>query len=93
MSTHWQHNAACRDIDAPDLFHPKSEIGHYWQDRIAEAKAICAACPVRLACLEQALASPSTHGIWGGTTDSERTALRRRHSKAASRQRLARNAA
>ena len=35
-------------------------------DDIARAKAICAECPVRRACLEGALARREPYGVWGG---------------------------
>lgn len=41
-----------------------------------EAKTICSSCPVRLACLQHALANKE-QGIWGGTTENERTAIKR----------------
>jgi WhiB family redox-sensing transcriptional regulator len=41
-----------------------------------EARAICADCTVKPACLEYALTRPEW-GIWGGTTLEERIALRR----------------
>jgi WhiB family redox-sensing transcriptional regulator len=36
-----------------------------------EAKAICSVCPVKIRCLDYAV-SAGMHGVWGGTTDSER---------------------
>jgi WhiB family redox-sensing transcriptional regulator len=35
-------------------------------DDIAAAKAVCFECPVRLACLEGALARQEPWGVWGG---------------------------
>jgi Transcription factor WhiB. len=35
-------------------------------DDIAAAKALCLECPVRLACLEGALARQEPWGVWGG---------------------------
>jgi WhiB family redox-sensing transcriptional regulator len=35
-------------------------------DDIARAKAICAECPVRRACLDAALARREPYGVWGG---------------------------
>lgn len=35
-------------------------------DDIAAAKALCAECPVRLPCLEGALARREPWGVWGG---------------------------
>ena len=44
----------------------------------AEAGAMCARCPVRVVeCLEYALEDPSIVGMWGGTSISERNAMRR----------------
>jgi len=39
---------------------------------VAEAKAICAGCPVRNECLAFALRTGQVDGIWGGTTTHER---------------------
>jgi WhiB family redox-sensing transcriptional regulator len=44
---------------------------------VAEAKAVCAACPVRRECLAFALRTEQVHGIWGGTTPDERAIARR----------------
>jgi hypothetical protein len=41
-----------------------------------EAKAICAACPYKIRCLEYALKDPSLQGIWGGTTERTRRTMR-----------------
>ena len=54
----------------------------------ATARRICLACPVRLPCLDYALAgadrwSGITTGIWGGTTPRERAALRHARKAAA----------
>jgi len=39
------------------------------------AKAICDLCAVRGQCLEFALQRGEAHGIWGGTSESERRVL------------------
>ncbi len=59
----------------PDLFFP-STVGNSAGNRLAEhaAKAICATCPIRDACLAEALRD-RLHGIWGGTTDAERARM------------------
>jgi hypothetical protein len=44
-----------------------------------EALRICSSCDVKEACLNYAL-SWERHGIWGGTTEAEREALRRRNN-------------
>ena len=68
----WREDAACRSSD-PDVFFPDGEdvVG------IAQAKAICAACPVREDCLAFAVELNQTDGIWGGRTPAERRRLRR----------------
>lgn len=40
------------------------------------AKAVCAPCPVRRPCLEEALDDVERHGVWGGLTEQERKRLR-----------------
>lgn len=47
----WWEKAACRDVD-PEIFTPPGSGRHAY----AEAREICAACPVRLQCLNEALA-------------------------------------
>jgi WhiB family redox-sensing transcriptional regulator len=77
----WRHRAACRDQD-PELFFPVSDMGPGAR-QAKLAKAVCARCPVRAQCLEYALDNGLDHGIYGGTTESERRALRRTVRKAA----------
>lgn len=36
------------------------------------AKKVCAGCVARVSCLQQALDSGQEHGVWGGTTPTER---------------------
>lgn len=67
----WQERGACRDAD-PDLFFP--ERGSPGDS----AKRVCVTCPVRIECLEYALANSERYGVWGGLTERERTRLRRR---------------
>jgi len=45
------------------------------EGRETRAKAICASCPVRRACLEYALQIHEPHGIWGGLNELERKTL------------------
>ena len=66
----WTTLASCRALD-PELFFPETA-----NDEDA-AKAVCAGCPVRIACLEHALAASEPYGIWGGLTLRERRLLRR----------------
>src|SRR5512132_4196901 len=75
-------DAACGPEDL-ELFYP--EPG----DQAAEqaAKAICAACPVRAACLDMALATGDQHAVLGGTTPAERIPLRRQRQVIHARER------
>ena len=58
--------AACRAAD-PDLFFgPGSEWPKARAVRVATARAICFACPIRVACLEVAEANREIYGVWGG---------------------------
>jgi WhiB family redox-sensing transcriptional regulator len=41
-------------------------------------KAICAGCLVRRECLDYAMSDASLVGVWGGTSDNQRAAARRR---------------
>lgn len=49
---------------------------------VTAAKAVCAVCPVRDDCLEDALSHWGTAGIWGGTTQTERDRLPRARLRA-----------
>lgn len=74
-STDWRDLAACRDVD-PELFFPVGNAGPGLR-QVAQAKQVCAPCAVRASCLEWALASGQETGVWGGTSEDERRALRR----------------
>jgi WhiB family redox-sensing transcriptional regulator len=67
----WMADAACRGMN-PDLFFP--ERG----GSTAEAKAVCAGCPVRVECLDYAITNFEKLGLWGGTSERQRRAMRRR---------------
>ena len=71
----WRSLSACRDTD-PELFFPLSAWGP-GQVQIASAKAVCADCQVRPDCLRFALRSGQEFGVWGGTSEDERRAMRR----------------
>ena len=67
----WRQHAACDGLD-PDLFFPSrgDTFG------VREAKAVCALCFVREACLEYALDNGEAWGIWGGKSERERRRMR-----------------
>jgi WhiB family transcriptional regulator, redox-sensing transcriptional regulator len=65
----WWTEAACVD-QSRHLFFP--ERG----EPTAPAKAVCAGCPARAACLAWALEQgPTLHGVFGGTSMGEGRAL------------------
>ncbi|GLW48936.1 hypothetical protein Stsp02_45970 [Streptomyces sp. NBRC 14336] len=74
----WRDRAACRRED-PDLFFPIGTSGPALI-QTARAKAVCGRCPVRERCLRWALETGQAVGVWGGTSEVERLALRRRAS-------------
>jgi len=69
----WTAKAACRDLDT-EIFFPAAP------EKETEALAICATCPVRAQCLEQALRDREQYGIWGGTTPEQRRRITRRRA-------------
>ncbi|MFI9645467.1 WhiB family transcriptional regulator [Streptomyces sp. NPDC052040] len=72
----WLRYAACEGED-PDLFFPVGSAGPALEETAA-AKRVCHRCPVIGECLEWALRSGQTAGVWGGTGERERAALLRR---------------
>ena len=70
----WRDRAASRDSD-PELFFPAAESGRARHAQVAAATAVCAGCPVRAACLAEALAR-IPYGVAGGLTEHERRRLR-----------------
>lgn len=46
-----------------------------------EAKATCRRCDVTHDCLVYALESDQRHGIWGGTSESDRRKLKKRRAE------------
>jgi WhiB family redox-sensing transcriptional regulator len=72
----WQWRAACRGEDSGLFFSPNHlETRDEKVVRESRAKAICAACPVRIECLEYAVRIREPHGIWGGLNELERRLL------------------
>jgi WhiB family redox-sensing transcriptional regulator len=75
----WRARSACLQAD-PELFFPVGTTGPAVR-QVRQAKQVCAACPVRSACLEWALDERQDHGVWGGLTEDERRSLRRRTAR------------
>jgi len=72
--------AACRTADPELFFAPEAEFVSARRRREAAAKAICAGCPARAACLAWALDTRQAFGIWGGAGEDERRAMLRRQA-------------
>ena len=76
MDQPWHDHAACQGLD-PGIFYPVSE------EDAGPAKAVCAVCSVREACLEYALGSREREGVWGGATERERRRIARQRRRTA----------
>jgi len=50
---------------------------------LAPAKAICATCPVRTSCGDEALVNGEKFGIFGGMSERERRRVRRQRRQTA----------
>lgn len=68
----WQQRALCTQAD-PDSFFPE-------KGEPSEAKRVCIACPVRVDCLDYALANGEQFGIWGGLTETELRRVKNRRA-------------
>jgi WhiB family redox-sensing transcriptional regulator len=78
LDTTWMEDARCAGIN-PDLFFPARG------EPSEPAKAVCRQCPACTACREYALTQHELFGVWGGTSERDRRAIRRRRRLAASR--------
>ncbi|MET8168690.1 WhiB family transcriptional regulator [Streptomyces sp. NPDC102259] len=72
----WREHAECRHED-PDLFFPIGTSGPALL-QTEQAKTVCRRCPVQEACLGWAMETDQSLGVWGGTSENERRALKRR---------------
>ena len=57
----WRQDAACAHLGVPTGFFFSEDLGD-----IAQAKRICAECPVLAPCLEAAIHRREPWGVWGG---------------------------
>jgi len=73
----WQNRAACRGAPLELFFGPEGERPAERARRESDALGLCAVCPVIDTCRSHALVMPERHGVWGGTTESARTAERK----------------
>jgi hypothetical protein len=65
----WAGDALCRE-------HPEISFFPETDALTNDAKAVCRECPVIDDCLTYALADDSLVGVWGGTTERERSNYR-----------------
>lgn len=79
----WRHDAMCRWED-PELFFPVG-IGGPAILQVAQAKSVCHRCPVASDCLDWALKTGQDAGVWGGMSEEERRALKRRNARVRTR--------
>jgi WhiB family redox-sensing transcriptional regulator len=81
LSPDWRAVGACRTAD-PDIFFPVAVGTPVAARQVARAQLICAGCAVRQQCLDFAMRTRETAGIWGGTTPEERIRVHRaRHRR------------
>ena len=69
----WRKQAACLGM-SPSLFFP--DRGYETEARAA--KEVCAICPVCAECLNFAMVTKETDGVFGGTSPKDRRRLLRR---------------
>ena len=72
----WMRRGACRGLGV-DAFFAEDKATQ------AGARAVCEDCPVRAECLDFALGDRTVTGIWAGTDDRQRRAIRRERRRAA----------
>lgn len=80
----WRKDAVCASVD-PEIWFPERGSNG------ADAKMICATCPVRVECLHDAISNGMTDGIWGGMNPAERRAVSSGRASSELAPRLCRN--
>lgn len=66
LSSTWHSTAACKNLPV-NIFFPVS----YNSSNLNKARKICASCPVKIECFQDAI-SNNAYGIWAGTTEIQR---------------------
>lgn len=74
----WREESACYGMDQRLFFGTPGEDKGNEAGRIAEAKAVCAGCPVVEQCRDYAMTIREKYGVWGGLTGGERARMWRR---------------
>ncbi|MER5570511.1 WhiB family transcriptional regulator [Streptomyces goshikiensis] len=83
VNANWRARSVCKDED-PDLFFPIGNTGSALL-QVEEAKAVCRRCPVMETCLQWALEGGEESGVWGGLSEDERRAMKRRAARSRGR--------
>lgn len=72
----WRDDAACLDSGlSEDAWYAYGQEKAKTWDPYQAARAVCHTCPVAAPCLEFALEHDREHGMYGGMTPAERSAL------------------
>lgn len=83
--SHWSGKAACRGhwglFYAPDG--PEAQLAK--EIREAKAKSLCAACPVRVQCRDEAAKGPGRSGTWAGVSEDDRERDKKQRKNASRR--------
>lgn len=74
----WIELSLCQEVGVETFFPPDDKP--VARDFYAKAKAVCVKCPVIDECLNYGI--NETYGVWGGTTPTERAALRGKMNQA-----------
>lgn len=69
-------DAACLDVDVNTFFAATASARR-------RALAVCRGCPIRIDCLDWAVATDERFGIWGGKTERQRRAIAAAATRAA----------
>lgn len=70
-----EHGADVRCTAVPHIYFPDDENTFY---EFRTAKRLCAECPILMECFDYAVDAQEVHGVWGGTTPTERKEIWRK---------------
>jgi|JI10StandDraft_1071094.scaffolds.fasta_scaffold33886_7 WhiB family redox-sensing transcriptional regulator len=74
----WRDRAACLQEDPEQFFPEGKDLQATLETN--RAKTVCRGCAVVAACLKFALETDQDFGVWGGMSEEERRALKRRNA-------------
>lgn len=73
----WQDDAKCLD-EKPELFFPVGDTKKSI-NQTKKAVSICKSCKVAVRCLEYSIKENLEYGVYGGLSEDERKALKRKY--------------